>query len=179
MSNQEFTAEDLDSMDFSADDLDAMDAQHEQKAPPSSGGPQPVQMPEVDESALYRQNMGNDISSLMTAINETKAGKLARKAAGDASRGFSQAGGALSDLVIGSGRPMRVVNSPRRQAPDGRMVEKYSDGNWFPVGTTFPSQVQQRTQSQGDKLILEYAKMHGRSYAEAEKVLRKRGYVPK
>jgi hypothetical protein len=145
MSGQEFTAEDLDQMDFSADDLDAMDSQVKQQAPPMTGGLQPVEMP--DESALYRQSMSNDIGSLMTAISESKAGKFAGKTAGDFSRGLSQAGSALGDLVVGSDRPMRVMNAPRRKAPDGRMVEQYSDGKWYPVGATMQPRASNAAQS--------------------------------
>lgn len=97
---------------------------------PKSTNP-PVEMP--DESAALRQSFSKDVGNAYDSVMQS--GPV--RAVAD---GISGAAKGVKDFVVGSGVPQALVMEPRRKLQDGREVQRYSDGKWYPVGTTFEPQ---------------------------------------
>ncbi len=112
------TPEQMGVADF-VDKENSVQAGSQAGAPLAVNNNSPVEMPEEgDQSAKLREQFSNDVGSAVAPV---------AKAVGSAAK-------AVGNVVLGDGNPKPLAGVARKFSPDGREVQKYSDGKWYPVG---------------------------------------------
>lgn len=114
--------------------IEAMEAAESQK-----GGQIGFDMARPDESAQYRAAFARDVGNAANAVAES-----------DFVKTLKNAGRSVAEFVTGSGDPQPVqlpslTNPVYREGAKGK-EQRYSDGNWYPVGSK--PKAQQKPQAQ-------------------------------